>query len=316
MGTGAFWLFVCSVASWISQAAFRFAFGAGTLTAAANFTRANAFGTLTLTVTGPLDTQTVTIDGKVYTFQTVLTNVNGNVLIGATNSDTLDNLIAAITLGAGAGTLYATATTLHATVTAAAGAGDTMVVTAKSPGTAGNSLATTETGTFTAWGAATLASGAAAETITIGTTAYRGVNFLAAANDILIGATASDSLDNLIAAVNAAAGEGTTYGTGTTVNLFASAAAGAGDTVTLTSLLRGVGGHYATTETAAQMSFGAAALTGGASEDVVAATAADGSMYVPAGVPITLNGTAGARLSVIRASGDGTASLTRVMVTE
>src|SRR5258707_15434138 len=29
----------------------------------------------------PADTQTVTIDGKVYTFQTVLTNVNGNVLI-------------------------------------------------------------------------------------------------------------------------------------------------------------------------------------------------------------------------------------------
>jgi hypothetical protein len=44
------------------------------------------------------------------------------------------------------------------------------------------------------------------------------------------------------------------------------------------------------------------------------ATAADGSLYLPAGVSILLDGTAGAALSVIRASGDGTASLTRARV--
>ena len=44
------------------------------------------------------------------------------------------------------------------------------------------------------------------------------------------------------------------------------------------------------------------------------ATAADGSMYVPAGVTLLLDGTLGAKLSVIRAAGDGTASLTRAKV--
>lgn len=113
-----------------------------------------------LTLTGqPLNTETVTIDTKVYTFQTTLTNVDGNVLIGASASASLDNLIAAITLGAGAGTTYAAATTLHPTVTAAAGAGDTMDATAKVKGTGGNTIATTETLTNGSWGAATLAGG-------------------------------------------------------------------------------------------------------------------------------------------------------------
>jgi len=118
-----------------------------------------ATGTLTLTGNA-LNAETVTIDTKVYTFQTVLTDVDGNVLIGATASDSLDNLIAAITLGAGSGTLYAASTTLHPTVTAAAGAGDTMDASAKTEGTAGNTIATTETLTNGSWGGATLSGGA------------------------------------------------------------------------------------------------------------------------------------------------------------
>lgn len=107
------------------------------------------------------DTETVTIDTKVYTFQTTLTDVDGNVHIGATASDSLDNLIAAIILGAGAGTDYATSMTLHPTVTAAADAGDTMLATAKTGGTAGNSIATTETlaGSGNSWGQALLIGG-------------------------------------------------------------------------------------------------------------------------------------------------------------
>ena len=118
-----------------------------------------ATGTLTLAGNAN-DTETVTIDTKTYTFQATLTDVDGNVFIGATASDSLDNLIAAITLGAGAGTLYAASTTLHPTVTAAAGAGDTMDATAKKQGTAGNTIATTETMTNGSWGAATLTGGA------------------------------------------------------------------------------------------------------------------------------------------------------------
>ena len=90
----------------------------------------NGTGVLTLTANAG-NTETVTIDSKVYTFQTTLTNTDGNVHIGATASDSIDNLIAAITLGAGAGTDYAVATTLHPTVTASAGTGDTMDAKAK-----------------------------------------------------------------------------------------------------------------------------------------------------------------------------------------
>lgn len=123
-------------------------------------TTAAVAATGTLTFTGnALNTETVTIGGKVYTFQTVLTNVNGNVLIGGSASASLDNLIAAINLGAGAGTLYAAATTLHPTVSAAAGAGDTMVGTAKTAGSAGNAITTTTTVTGASWTGATLAGG-------------------------------------------------------------------------------------------------------------------------------------------------------------
>ena len=104
------------------------------------------FASTTLTTTGqPLDTQTITLNGKVYTFQTVLTNVDGNVLIGGTTEETYDNLIAAVTLGAGSGTLYAAATTLHPTITALEGTGTDVVFRAKTAGTAGNALTTTET---------------------------------------------------------------------------------------------------------------------------------------------------------------------------
>lgn len=129
-----------------------------------------ASGVLTLTG-NVLNTETVTIGTKVYTFQTVLTDVDGNVLIGATASDSLDNLIAAITLGAGAGTLYAASTTLHPTVTAAAGAGDTMDATAKVAGPAGNAIVTTETiATTGSWGGATLSGGAFGRIIVAGAT--------------------------------------------------------------------------------------------------------------------------------------------------
>ena len=122
---------------------------------------ANAFATGTLTNTGNFaNGDTVTTGTKTYTFQTVLTNVDGNVLIGATASDSLDNLIAAINLGAGSGTVYAAATTANGFVSAVAGAGDTMDVTALLGGTQGNLIATTDTSANASWGAATLSGGA------------------------------------------------------------------------------------------------------------------------------------------------------------
>jgi len=118
----------------------------------------SAVGTLTATANFA-NTETVTTGSKTYTFQTALTDVDGNVLIGATASDSLDNLIAAINLGAGAGSLYAASTTANTFVGAAAGAGDTLDATALVAGAAGNSIATTETATNASWGNATLTGG-------------------------------------------------------------------------------------------------------------------------------------------------------------
>lgn len=120
-----------------------------------------AYATGTLTGTTIADTNTVTIGGVVYTFKTALTSpaVANEVLVGASDSDSLDNLIAAINAAAGAGTLYGTGTVANPFVTAAAGAGDTMDVTARSIGSGGNGIATTSTLTAGAFGAATLTGG-------------------------------------------------------------------------------------------------------------------------------------------------------------
>jgi len=115
-----------------------------------------------LTFTGlAIDTQTVTIDGKAYTFQDSLTDVDGNVKIGVSAEICIDNLVAAITLGAGAGTAYATSMTLHSRATAEKVSATVMRARAKLVGTAGDSLATTETLANASWGAATMAGGAA-----------------------------------------------------------------------------------------------------------------------------------------------------------
>ncbi len=73
------------------------------------------------------------------------------------------------------------------------------------------------------------------DTVTIGTVTYKFVASPAVANDIDVGVSDSVSLDNLIAAINLAAGAGTKYGTGTVVNPHVTAAAGAGDTMDVES---------------------------------------------------------------------------------
>lgn len=116
----------------------------GTLTATANFA----------------NSETVTIGGKVYTFQTTLTNVNGNVKIAATLTLSLLNLLRAINRSGGVpGTDYAVATTKHPTVTATASTATTLTVRAIFGGVGGNAITTTETSTVAAFGAGTLTGG-------------------------------------------------------------------------------------------------------------------------------------------------------------
>lgn len=121
-------------------------------------TKVKAGGTLTSSANFA-DAETVTIGTKVYTFQTVLTNVDGHILIAGTEALSLVALKNAINLTGVAGTDYALATTIHPDVTATSTTIHTVVVAAKKNGRAGNLIATTETSATAAWGAVTLTGG-------------------------------------------------------------------------------------------------------------------------------------------------------------
>jgi hypothetical protein len=115
-----------------------------------------ADGELTFSGTGT-DGDTVTIGTRVYTLRATPSQAN-EVDIGVDAATTAANLVAAINAGAGAGTLYGTGTAAHSLVWASA-VGAVVTVTAKTPGTGGNSIATTESGTGTSFASATLLGG-------------------------------------------------------------------------------------------------------------------------------------------------------------
>ena len=120
-----------------------------------------AAGTLTLSA-NVTNNDTITIGTKVYKFQTILTDVDGNVLIGAAATNSIDNLIAAINLASGAGTTYATSTTANSDESSSvAGAGDTMTLYVDSAG----AIATTVSSATASWGAANAVVGTGAHQI-------------------------------------------------------------------------------------------------------------------------------------------------------
>ncbi|MGO8790263.1 MAG: flagellar hook protein FlgE [Terriglobia bacterium] len=106
------------------------------------------------------------------------------------------------------------------------------------------------------------------ETVAVGGTTYTFVTALSTdptvPDQVLIGTAASDTLNNLAAAVNGtAADEGTTYSTGTVGNTKVTAAA-SGSTLTLTASTTGTSGDsIATTTDMADGSFASSTLTGG-----------------------------------------------------
>ena len=108
-------------------------------------TPTKATAVLTLT-SNPLNTETVVIDGKTYTFRTTITNTNnGDVLIAGTAEASMENLIASINLDDGNGFNYSDDTTLHATYSALKTTATTMTVTAKTHGIGANGDVMTET---------------------------------------------------------------------------------------------------------------------------------------------------------------------------
>ena len=123
---------------------------------------AKAYTTLTSNGTNVSNGDKVTIANKDYTYKTTLTPAEGEVLIGATYTDSLDNLVAAITGGAGNGTLYYCAAA-HPLVTASRSEA-VVTITALQPGILGNRITTAKSAaTLTlanpAGGTSTLAGG-------------------------------------------------------------------------------------------------------------------------------------------------------------
>jgi hypothetical protein len=130
---------------------------------------AKATGTLTFSGVGTAD-DTITIGSKTYTLKAAPTTVANEVLIGASATATAANLIAAINGAAGAGTAYGSLTTAHPDVIASAGAAGVVEIQAKVAGQAGDAIATTETGSNTSFGSATLTGGIGANVMPIGIT--------------------------------------------------------------------------------------------------------------------------------------------------
>ena len=204
--------------------------------------------------------ETVVIDGKTYTFQTTLTDSDGNVLIGPDAQTSLANLVAAINLAAGSGTTYAASTTVHPTVSAASLSTDRMVATAKSAGTAGNAITVSETGANAYWASVALIGGRNANV-------YRFQASITQASpdyDVLIGATAAETRDHLLNAINGGPGRGLEYSEGTPFNNDAYASVSGAQNLRVDAREFGAGANsIATTETMTNASFGAATLTGG-----------------------------------------------------
>jgi hypothetical protein len=110
------------------------------------------------TFTGnPSNNQTVTIDGKVYTFKTTLTGAADEVLIGANAAAQASNLADAINdNSANEGATYGTGTVAHTTVTASVNSG-TITITAITAGP--SSIALSETLSNFTWNGSTLVNG-------------------------------------------------------------------------------------------------------------------------------------------------------------
>ena len=85
----------------------------------------------------------VTVGGKPYTLETVLTDVDGHVLLGGSSKDTIANLDKAVILGDDVGVSYAASTTLPVNFSCIAESDDELTFFARFSGTAGNSIATT-----------------------------------------------------------------------------------------------------------------------------------------------------------------------------
>lgn len=222
-------------------------------------TGVKATGLITSDATAPDDGDTVTVDGVTYTYKTTLSSPvqKNEVLIGASAAAALDNLKIAINASGGtAGTEYSIGTVAHPTVTAETNTNTTQVVQAKEFGTRANSYVLGESSEHLAWGASTMG--------TVVTTEVAGVANVV--NEILIGANAAASLDNLKLAINNSATEGTQYSFGTKAHPEVTATTNADDSQLVVAIDMAVGEDVSTTTTAANATWGATTLASGVAD--------------------------------------------------
>jgi hypothetical protein len=130
-----------------------------------------ATGTLTASGTTPASGETVSIDGKVYKFQTASLASEGFVLIGSSYASAMDRLINAINYDGSPGVHYNCAAA-HDSVSATAATASQMIVEALDYGTAGNSIVLTGSGATLTWSAGTLLLGTERQAITVNYTPY------------------------------------------------------------------------------------------------------------------------------------------------
>ncbi len=97
------------------------------------------------------DGDTITIDTKVYTLESVLTDVDGNVQIGVDLEATLLNLLNATDLTGTTGTDYALSMTRHPTCTGIVSGLTQYLVAFRDGGTVGNGTVTAETSAVASW---------------------------------------------------------------------------------------------------------------------------------------------------------------------
>jgi flagellin len=268
----------------LTQAAGAAAVAATDVLTGAAFTAAVAASTtLTKVGTGPAAADTIAIGGTTYTFVALQANLTGaanEVVIGGSTTQAYLNLKAAVNGTAdGAGVAYGVGTVANANVNAGTATATTLAFTANINGvgngsTTGNSVTTVSgtlgDGTFTG---ATLAGGVAGDTVTVGAQTYTFVTALAhtaTANEVISSSEAT-GLANLVSAVNAGTGSGTTYSASTTQNVNVSAVATpsfVGTKDTFTALTAGAGGNFlsgsATAGTFATLDFTGGLTTGAA----------------------------------------------------
>ena len=143
------------------------------------------------------------------------------------------------------------------------------------------------------------------EAMTVGTQTYTWKTALTgAADEIKRGLTVDDCIDNFVAAINAAAGAGTTYGTGTVANADVSAVKSSGTAAILTARVAGVvGDAIATTETMADEANVFDAVTLGTTTAGADCAAADADGLIisgfNAGTALAITATQGAGTSVV-----------------